>query len=94
MDLVAGARDRAALTAVLQDAFAAVQQVLPGVRELGRVAGESAYAQMLHAALAPEGIHVEQLIIPLGHRRRRARPRARPSASPAPSASPTPSPSG
>jgi NADP-dependent 3-hydroxy acid dehydrogenase YdfG len=29
-------------------------------------AGESAYAQMLHDALAPEGIHVGQLIIPLG----------------------------
>ncbi|MBO1268994.1 SDR family NAD(P)-dependent oxidoreductase [Arthrobacter cavernae] len=29
-------------------------------------AAESAYAQMLHEALAPEGIHVAQLIIPLG----------------------------
>lgn len=29
-------------------------------------AAESAYAQMLHGALAPEGIHVAQLIIPLG----------------------------
>lgn len=29
-------------------------------------AGESAYGQMLHDALAPEGIHVAQLIIPLG----------------------------
>ncbi len=29
-------------------------------------AGESAYAQLLHEALAPEGIHVAQLIIPLG----------------------------
>ncbi len=29
-------------------------------------AGESAYAQVLHEALAPEGIHVAQLIIPLG----------------------------
>ena len=29
-------------------------------------AGESAYAQMLHDALAPEGIHVAQLIIPRG----------------------------
>lgn len=29
-------------------------------------AGESAYAQLLHEALAPEGIHVGQLIIPLG----------------------------
>jgi NADP-dependent 3-hydroxy acid dehydrogenase YdfG len=29
-------------------------------------AGESAYAQLLHDALAPEGIHVGQLIIPLG----------------------------
>ncbi|WP_104139008.1 SDR family NAD(P)-dependent oxidoreductase [Arthrobacter sp. ZGTC131] len=29
-------------------------------------AAESAYAQMLHDALAPEGIHVAQLIIPLG----------------------------
>lgn len=29
-------------------------------------AGESAYGQMLHAALAPEGIHVAQLIIPRG----------------------------
>ena len=27
-------------------------------------AGESAYAQMLHEALAPEGIHVGQLVIP------------------------------
>jgi NAD(P)-dependent dehydrogenase (short-subunit alcohol dehydrogenase family) len=29
-------------------------------------AAESAYAQMVHDALAPEGIHVAQLIIPLG----------------------------
>ena len=29
-------------------------------------AAESAYAQMLHDALDPEGIHVAQLIIPLG----------------------------
>lgn len=29
-------------------------------------AAESAYGQMLHEALAPEGIHVAQLIIPLG----------------------------
>ncbi|WP_423919989.1 SDR family NAD(P)-dependent oxidoreductase [Frigoribacterium sp. 2-23] len=29
-------------------------------------AGESAYAQLLHEALAPEKIHVGQLIIPLG----------------------------
>jgi len=29
-------------------------------------AGESAYARMLHDALAPEGIHVAQLIIPRG----------------------------
>ncbi|SKC66602.1 SDR family NAD(P)-dependent oxidoreductase [Krasilnikoviella flava] len=69
---------------------AAVQRVLPGMRELGRgtvlfpnggsavrprgavtgtsvaFAGESAYARLLHEALAPEGIHVAQLIIPLG----------------------------
>lgn len=66
----------------------AVQQVLPGMRSLGRgsvlfvnggsgarpnpavggtsvaFAGESAYAGMLHDVLAPEGIHVGQLIIP------------------------------
>lgn len=29
-------------------------------------AGESAYAEMLHAALADEGVHVAQLIIPKG----------------------------
>ncbi|MET3934710.1 SDR family NAD(P)-dependent oxidoreductase [Arthrobacter sp. OAP107] len=29
-------------------------------------AAESAYAQMIHDALAPEGIHAAQLIIPLG----------------------------
>jgi NAD(P)-dependent dehydrogenase (short-subunit alcohol dehydrogenase family) len=29
-------------------------------------AGESAYAELLHEALAPEGIHVGQLIIPRG----------------------------
>lgn len=29
-------------------------------------AGESAYAQLLHDELAPEGIHAAQLIIPLG----------------------------
>ncbi|OZD38967.1 dehydrogenase [Rhodococcus sp. 06-1477-1B] len=70
--------------------IAAVQQVLPGMRELGRgtllfvnggsavrpnpdVAGtsiafaaESAYAQMLHSVLTPEGIHATQLIIPKG----------------------------
>lgn len=68
----------------------AVQQILPGLRELGRgtilfinggsavtpsggvagtsiaFAGESAYGQMLHDALAPEGIHVAQLISPRG----------------------------
>lgn len=68
----------------------AVQNVLPGLRELGRgtillinggsavrpsggVAGtsvafaaESAYGQMLHESLAPEGIHVAQLIISHG----------------------------
>lgn len=68
----------------------AVQQVLPGMRALGRgtllfvngasavrpnpdVAGtsiafaaESAYAQMLHGTLGPDGIHAAQLIIPLG----------------------------
>jgi len=69
---------------------AAVQQVLAGMRELGRgtllfvngasavrpnpaVAGtsiafaaESAYAEMLHEVLSPEGIHASQLIIPQG----------------------------
>jgi NADP-dependent 3-hydroxy acid dehydrogenase YdfG len=68
----------------------AIQQVLPGMRELERgtillinggsavhpngavagtsiaFAGESAYGRMLHDALAPEGIHVAQLIIPRG----------------------------
>ncbi|GHB11086.1 MULTISPECIES: SDR family NAD(P)-dependent oxidoreductase [Streptomyces] len=68
--------------------IAAVNAVLPGMRELGRgtllfvngssavrpnpgVAGtsiafaaESAYAAMLHDALAPENIHAAQLIIP------------------------------
>jgi short-subunit dehydrogenase len=67
---------------------AAVQQVLPGMREAGGAtillvngasaatpnpkvagtsvafAGESAYGAMLHEALAPEGVHVGQLIIP------------------------------
>ena len=67
---------------------AAVQQVLPGMRALGRgtvllvnggtavqskadyagtsiaFAGESAYGEMLHTALAGDGIHVAQLIIP------------------------------
>lgn len=66
----------------------AVQQVLPGMRSLGRgtvlfvnggsgarpnpnvagtsvaFAGESAYAGMLHDVLAPENVHVGQLIIP------------------------------
>ena len=69
---------------------AAVRQVLPGMRELGRgtvlvpnggsavrprdavtgtsvaFAAESAYARLLHDVLRPEGIHVAQLIIPLG----------------------------
>ena len=68
----------------------AVQQVLPGMRDVGRgtilfinggsavrpsggvagtsvaFAGESAYGQMLHDALAGDGIHVAQLIIPRG----------------------------
>jgi NADP-dependent 3-hydroxy acid dehydrogenase YdfG len=68
--------------------FAAVQQVLPGMRALGRgsvlfvnggsavrpnpaVAGtsaafaaQSAYAAMLHDALAGEDVHVGQLIVP------------------------------
>jgi short-subunit dehydrogenase len=67
---------------------AAVQQVLPGMRALGRgtilfvnggtavvphpdragtsiaFAAESAYGRLLHDTLAPEGIHVAQLIIP------------------------------
>lgn len=67
---------------------AAVNAVLPGMRELGRgtllfvnggsavrphpdragtsiaFAAESAYARMLYDALAPENIHVAQLIIP------------------------------
>ncbi|MFC9277976.1 SDR family NAD(P)-dependent oxidoreductase [Streptomyces collinus] len=67
---------------------AAVQQVLPGMRELGRgtillvnggtaavphperagtsiaFAAESAYGHLLHDRLAPEGIHVGQLVIP------------------------------
>jgi NADP-dependent 3-hydroxy acid dehydrogenase YdfG len=66
----------------------AVQQVLPGMRSLGRgtvlfvnggsgarpnpnvagtsvaFAGESAYASMLHDVLAPENVHIGQLIIP------------------------------
>ncbi len=69
---------------------AAVEQVLPGMRTLGRgsvlfvngasavrpaagVAGtsvafaaQSAYAQLVHDALAPDGVHVGQLIVPLG----------------------------
>ncbi|SEG55444.1 Short-chain dehydrogenase [Actinacidiphila yanglinensis] len=68
--------------------MAAVRQVLPGMRALGRgtllfvnggsavrphperagtsiaFAAESAYAHMLYESLAPEGIHVGQLIIP------------------------------
>jgi len=68
----------------------AVQQVLPGMRSIGRgtvvlvngasavrpspsvtgtsiaFAAESAYGELLHDALAPEGIHVGQLIIPRG----------------------------
>ena len=68
--------------------MAAVHQVLPGMRFLGRgtvlfvnggsaarpagrvagtsiaFAGQSAYAQMLHDAVADDGIHVAQLIVP------------------------------
>ena len=43
--------------------------VRPGATVTGTsiaFAGESAYAQLLHDALAPEGIHVAQLIIPQG----------------------------
>jgi NADP-dependent 3-hydroxy acid dehydrogenase YdfG len=43
--------------------------VRPGARVTGTsvaFAGESAYAQLLHDALAPEHIHVGQLIIPRG----------------------------
>jgi NADP-dependent 3-hydroxy acid dehydrogenase YdfG len=43
--------------------------VRPGARVTGTsvaFAGESAYAQLLHDALAPEDIHVGQLIIPFG----------------------------
>ncbi|AYD90402.1 SDR family NAD(P)-dependent oxidoreductase [Actinomyces lilanjuaniae] len=43
--------------------------VRPGSRVTGTsvaFAGESAYGQLLHDALAPEGIHVAQLIIPRG----------------------------
>ncbi|MEU0332445.1 SDR family NAD(P)-dependent oxidoreductase [Streptomyces sp. NPDC006193] len=77
---------------------AAVQQVLPGMRRLGRgtilfvnggtaavphvdragtsvaFAAESAYGHLLHERLAPEGIHVAQLVIPgvitAGHARK------------------------
>lgn len=79
-----------ALAFSLHGLRAAVDRVLPGMRQLGRgsvllanggsairpnpeVAGtsvafaaEAAYAQMLHEALAPEGVHVGQLIIPGG----------------------------
>jgi NADP-dependent 3-hydroxy acid dehydrogenase YdfG len=43
--------------------------VRPGARVTGTsvaFAGESAYAQLLHDAVAPESIHVGQLIIPFG----------------------------
>jgi NADP-dependent 3-hydroxy acid dehydrogenase YdfG len=43
--------------------------VRPGPRVTGTsvaFAGESAYAQLLHDALAPEDIHVGQIIIPFG----------------------------
>jgi short-subunit dehydrogenase len=43
--------------------------VRPGARVTGTsvaFAGESAYAQLLHDAVADEGIHVGQLIIPFG----------------------------
>ena len=43
--------------------------VRPGATVTGTsvaFAGESAYAQLLHDALKPEGIHVGQLILPLG----------------------------
>jgi len=43
--------------------------VRPGATVTGTsiaLAGESAYAQLLHDALAPEGIHGAQLIIPQG----------------------------
>ncbi|MFE6822260.1 SDR family NAD(P)-dependent oxidoreductase [Streptomyces sp. NPDC057690] len=77
---------------------AAVQQVLPAMRALGRgtvlfvnggtavvprperagtsiaFAAQSAYGRLLHDTLAPEGIHVGQLVIPgaiiLGHHRK------------------------
>ena len=78
----------AALEFSLHGPVIAVDQVLPGMRSLGRgsvlfvnggsaarpnpgVAGtsvafaaESAYARILHDALAPENVHVGQLIIP------------------------------
>ena len=81
---------RSALEFSTLGAAAAMNAVLPGMRDLGRgtalfvngssavrpnhnyagtsaaFAAESAYAQMLHDALAPEGIHVAQLIIPFG----------------------------
>ncbi len=68
--------------------IAAVETVLPGMREAGRgtivlvnggtsvqpradfagtsvaFAAESAYAQTLHDAVAPDGVHVTQLVIP------------------------------
>lgn len=43
--------------------------VRPGARVTGTsvaFAGESAYAQLLHDAVAPENVHVGQLIIPFG----------------------------
>jgi len=61
-----GMRSRGSGTIVFVNGASAVR---PGATVTGTsvaFAGESAYAQLLHDALAPEGIHVAQLILPLG----------------------------
>lgn len=64
--VLAGMRSRGSGTIMFINGASAVR---PGATVTGTsvaFAGESAYAQLLHDALAPEGIHVAQLILPLG----------------------------
>jgi NAD(P)-dependent dehydrogenase (short-subunit alcohol dehydrogenase family) len=61
-----GMRDLGRGTALFVNGSSAVRPNHNYAGTSAAFAAESAYAQMLHDALAPEGIHVAQLIIPLG----------------------------
>ncbi len=64
--LLPGMRELGRGTALFVNGSSAVRPNAKYAWTSAAFAAESAYVQMLHEALAPEGIHVAQLIIPLG----------------------------